>query len=54
MVAEQLSAIDSNLRPCCNEIDGRWTTEMIQGVYLAHLTARRIDFPLADRHHPLL
>lgn len=54
MVADLLSAIDSNSRPCCNEIDGRWTTEMIQGVYLAHLTARRIDFPLADRRHPLL
>ncbi|MFN8685535.1 MAG: Gfo/Idh/MocA family protein [Acidobacteriota bacterium] len=54
MVTDLLAAIESNSRPCCNEIDGRWTTEMIQGVYLSHLTGRHVDFPLTSRQHPLL
>ncbi|WP_309083774.1 Gfo/Idh/MocA family oxidoreductase [Chelativorans sp.] len=33
--------------------DGRWTIEMVHGIYASHLTGRRLTFPLADRRHPL-
>ena len=33
--------------------DGRWTIEMMHGIYAAHLLGRRLPFPLAARRHPL-
>jgi len=33
--------------------DGRWTIEMVHGLYAAHLAGRRLALPLADRGHPL-
>jgi len=53
MVADLLHAIETNTRPCCHEEDGRWTIEMIHGVYRAQLSGARVRFPLASRQHPL-
>lgn len=53
MVADLLRAIEQNGKPCCNEEDGRWTIEMIHGVYLAQKSGGRIPFPLARRTHAL-
>jgi predicted dehydrogenase len=53
MVADLLRAIESDGRPCCNEDDGRWTIEMVLGVYQAQRTGGRVPFPLANRRHPL-
>ena len=33
--------------------DGRWTIEMVHGIYAAHLAGRRLALPLASRAHPL-
>jgi predicted dehydrogenase len=34
--------------------DGRWTIEMMHGIYASHLEGCRLPLPLADRRHPLL
>lgn len=33
--------------------DGRWTIQMMHGIYAAHLSGRRLAFPLDARRHPL-
>ncbi|HEY4202734.1 MAG TPA: Gfo/Idh/MocA family oxidoreductase [Devosiaceae bacterium] len=33
--------------------DGRWTIEMVHGIYASHLLGKRLALPLADRRHPL-
>jgi predicted dehydrogenase len=53
MVADLLRAIEGNGKPCCNEEDGRWTIEMVQGVYQAQKSGGRVEFPLESRLHPL-
>ena len=37
----------------CSETDGHWTTEMIVGTYQSQVSGRPLNFPLADRRHPL-
>lgn len=53
MVADLVRSIESNSKPCCNEDDGRWTIEMIQGVYQAQSSGDRVSLPLRSRKHPL-
>lgn len=53
MVEDLVRAIETNGRPACDEEDGRWTIEMIHGVYRAQQTGGRVRFPLASRRHPL-
>lgn len=53
MVADLVRAIEHNIKPCCNEEDGRWTIEMIHSVYQAQKSADRVSFPLQSRDHPL-
>ena len=33
--------------------DGRWTIEMMHGIYASHLSGKRLSLPLVDRRHPL-
>lgn len=54
MVADLVSAIERNTKPCCNEEDGRWTIEMVHSVYAAQKSGGRVPLPLRDRAHPLL
>lgn len=53
MVADLLPAIEGNGKPCCDEDDGRWTIEMVHGVYRAQQSGDRVSFPLRSRNHPL-
>jgi predicted dehydrogenase len=53
MVADLLRAIERNGKPCCNEDDGRWTIEMVHGIYQAQKSGGRVSFPLESRSHPL-
>lgn len=53
MALDLLDAIEKNRKPACSEEDGRWTTEMITGIYQAQIGGDRVSFPLRDRRHPL-
>lgn len=53
MVADLLSAIEHDSRPSCNEEDGRWTIEMVHGIYQAQKSRDRVYFPLQSRNHAL-
>jgi hypothetical protein len=53
MVADLIEAIEAGREPACSARDGRWTIEMVMGVYQAHFAGARIPFPLAGRRHPL-
>ncbi len=53
MVADLVRAIETDGKPCCNEEDGRWTIEMVHGVYEAQASGGRTRFPIRSRTHPL-
>ena len=53
MALDLLEAIERDRKPACNEEDGRWTIEMISGIYGSQLAGRPLSFPLEDRRHPL-
>jgi predicted dehydrogenase len=53
MVLDLLDAIDKDRKTACNEIDGRWTIEMISGIYRSQIEGKPVTFPLADRSWPL-
>jgi predicted dehydrogenase len=53
MVADLVRAIEHNSKPCCDEDDGRWTIEMIHGVYQAQKSRDRVSFPFTSREHAL-
>ncbi len=53
MVEDLLQSIERGRKPLCSEEDGRWTIEMISGVYAAQKGGKRVPLPLADRRHPL-
>lgn len=41
-------------QPRASGEDGRWTIEMVHGIYASHLAGRRLNLPLAERSHPLV
>lgn len=53
MALDLLDAIERDRKPACSEEDGRWTIEMICGIYASQLAGRPLDLPLAERRHPL-
>ncbi|HUQ95571.1 MAG TPA: Gfo/Idh/MocA family oxidoreductase [Bryobacteraceae bacterium] len=53
MVADLVRAIERDGKPCCNEEDGRWTIEMVHGIYQAQKAGDRVKLPLTGRAHPL-
>lgn len=53
MVRDLIDAIERDRKPLCDEEDGRWTIEMISGVYQSQKAGRPVAFPLAERRHPL-
>jgi hypothetical protein len=53
MVADLVEAIEKDRNPICNQDDGRWTIEMISGIYAAQQTGGRVKLPLRERRHPL-
>jgi predicted dehydrogenase len=52
MVLDLLEAIEKDRKPACSEIDGRWTIEMISGIYRSQIEGKPLRFPLADRRWP--
>ena len=49
-----VKAIETNTQPPSSGEEGRWAFEMIMGIYQSHREGgRRVEFPLADRRHPL-
>ena len=53
-VYDLMSAIENDCQPASGADNAVATQEMIQGIYLSHLTRSTIPFPLAQRRHPLL
>ena len=53
MVQDLLEAIAKDREPICGARDGRWTIEMVTGVYQSQISGGRVTFPLRDRHNPL-
>jgi predicted dehydrogenase len=53
LASDLIQSVKEKRQPARNAIDGRWTVEMLQGVYLSQLTRRPADFPLKERRHPL-
>ena len=53
MVADLVRAIERDGKPRCNEEDGRWTIEMVHGIYQAQKAGNRVTLPLLNRTHPL-
>ncbi len=48
-----MCAIEENRQPVSNAYNARLALEMIYGIYSSHLEGRVVNFPLADRTHPL-
>ena len=53
-VYDLMSAIENDRQPASGADNAVATQEMIQGIYLSHLTRSTVPFPLAQRRHPLL
>lgn len=53
LVSDLIRCIEQDRKPCCNEKDGRWTVEMVHGVYQSQKSGSRIEFPLKLRSHVL-
>jgi predicted dehydrogenase len=53
LVDNWLKAIAEGGEPAVSGRDAAWTVEMVMAVYRASLSGRRVDFPLAQREHPL-
>ena len=53
MVLDLFEAIEKDRKPACSEIDGRWSIEMISGIYRSQIERKPLEFPLADRRWPL-
>jgi len=48
-----MCAIEEGRQPVSSVYTARWTVEMIQGIYASSLAQSTVDFPLAERRHPL-
>ena len=53
MARDLIEAVDGNREPVCSADDGRWTIEMVTGVYQSAIFGKRVQFPLQDRRNPL-
>lgn len=49
MAVDLVEAIERDRKPLCDARDGRWTIEMIEGVYQSQFAHTRLEFPLARR-----
>jgi len=53
LALDLLSAIEENREPLCGIAEGRWTIEMVSGIYQSQRLGRPVPFPLQDRRDPL-
>jgi len=49
MALDLLEAIEKDRQPVCSAKDGRWTIEMVAGIYESQMTGGRVAFPLQRR-----
>ena len=49
MAADLMEAIETGREPLCSARDGRWTIEMVAGIYESSFAGSRVAFPLAKR-----
>lgn len=49
MARDLLDAIEQDREPVCSARDGRWTIEMVAGIYQSHYAGARLPFPLVKR-----
>ncbi|MEO7648881.1 MAG: Gfo/Idh/MocA family oxidoreductase [Bryobacteraceae bacterium] len=49
MARDLLEAIEKDREPVCSGRDGRWTIEMVAGIYQSHYAGARLPFPLVKR-----
>lgn len=52
MIDDLLDAMENHREPVSGGRNGRWTIEMVMGVYAAHMAGGRVKLPLAQRAHP--
>lgn len=48
-----IQAVEQDREPVASAADARRVVEMIQGIYASSLSGRVVEFPLAERAHPL-
>ena len=48
-----MGAIEEDSQPVSNMYNARLALKMIYGIYASHLSCSVVNFPLADRAHPL-
>lgn len=48
-----ICAIEEDRQPISSAHNARLTQEMIEGIYAAHLSGGKVEFPLQNRAHPL-
>ncbi len=53
IVEDLFNAIEKQREPLGSLRDGRWTLEMIHGVYASHQKGAMVELPLKRRSHPL-
>ncbi len=53
MAADLMAAVENGREPVCGARDGRWTIEMVTGVYQSAVGGARVGFPLRARRSPL-
>jgi predicted dehydrogenase len=49
MAADLLDAIENGREPVCNARDGRWTLEMVAGIYQSQFAHAPVPFPVSKR-----
>jgi predicted dehydrogenase len=53
IIKDLIEAIEKDRQPLCGMYDGRWTLEMVFGVYESHRVKGPVELPLKTRKHPL-
>jgi len=53
IIRELLNAFEEKRHPMASAEDGRWSLEMIHGIYASHLAGKSLKLPLSNRTHPL-
>ena len=53
IIRELLIAFEEKRHPMASAEDGRWSLEMIHGIYASHLAGKSLKLPHSNRTHPL-
>lgn len=53
MVEDLFAAVAEDREPACGPTAGRWTVEMMMGIYRSEIAGGPVPFPAEEREHPL-